>query len=125
MSFLKKTLASFGIGSAKVDTVLQQNVLFPGQPVELKIFVYGGGTEQDIDNIDVDLCCQYVAEEAVERGSHGGDSMRTRRVKRLMFLATGNYLMPLLFILVRLESLMSVSKCHGIRRSLLGNRKFG
>ncbi|MGR5542977.1 sporulation protein, partial [Vibrio campbellii] len=24
MSFLKKTLASFGIGSAKVDTVLQQ-----------------------------------------------------------------------------------------------------
>ncbi|QIA62101.1 sporulation protein [Vibrio astriarenae] len=95
MSFLKKTLASFGIGSAKVDTVLQQNVLFPGQPVELKIFVYGGGTEQDIDNIDVDLCCQYVAEEAVERGSHGGDSMRTRRVKRPYVL--GHWQLPYAF----------------------------
>ncbi len=34
MSFLKKTLASFGIGSAKVDLVLQQEVLYPWQKGE-------------------------------------------------------------------------------------------
>ncbi|MBO0180669.1 sporulation protein, partial [Vibrio parahaemolyticus] len=34
MSFLKKTLASFGIGSAKVDSILNQDVLYPGQSVD-------------------------------------------------------------------------------------------
>lgn len=44
MSFFKKTLASFGIGSAKVDSVLQQEVLYPGEKVNVTIHVYGGST---------------------------------------------------------------------------------
>lgn len=56
MSFLKKTLASFGIGSAKVDSILNQDVLYPGQSVDVSIHVYGGATEQAIDNIDLKLC---------------------------------------------------------------------
>lgn len=46
MSFIKKTLASFGIGSAKVDSVLQQEVLYPGQSVKVIIHVYGGASAQ-------------------------------------------------------------------------------
>ncbi|MBD1577296.1 MULTISPECIES: sporulation protein [Vibrio] len=59
MSFFKKTLATFGIGSAKVDTVLKQDAAFPGQKLMLDVYVYGGATEQAIDNIDLKLCCRY------------------------------------------------------------------
>jgi sporulation-control protein spo0M len=62
MSFFKKTLASFGIGSAKVDSILQQEVLIPGQNVSIKIHVYGGSSAQEVDNIDLKLCCRYVRE---------------------------------------------------------------
>ncbi len=69
MSFLKKTLASFGIGSAKVDSILNQDVLYPGQSVDVSIHVYGGATEQAIDNIDMKLCCRYIAEAPDDRGA--------------------------------------------------------
>jgi sporulation-control protein len=65
MSFIKKTLATFGIGSAKVDSVLQQDVLYPGDKVNIVVHVYGGSTSQDIDNIEMQLCCRYVDEEPV------------------------------------------------------------
>ncbi len=72
LSFNKKTLASFGIGSAKVDSVLQQEVLYPGQSVKVIIHVYGGETAQVIDNIELKLCCRYIAEVADERGQQQG-----------------------------------------------------
>lgn len=59
MSFFKKTLATFGIGSAKVDTVLKQDAAFPGRKLVMDVHVYGGATKQDIDNIDLKLCCHY------------------------------------------------------------------
>ena len=68
MSFLKKTLASFGIGSAKVDAILNQEVLYPGETLEASIHVYGGATEQEIDNIFLKLCCRYRAEDLNDRG---------------------------------------------------------
>lgn len=86
MSFLKKTLASFGIGSAKVDSVLQQEVLFPGQKVNVVIHVYGGATPQEIDNIDLKLCCQYIDE--VEVGGGDNREQRTKRVKLSYALAS-------------------------------------
>lgn len=76
MSFIKKTLASFGIGSAKVDSVLQQEVLYPGQSVKVTIHVYGGATEQAIDNIELKLCCRYIAEVASDRGQQQGQQIR-------------------------------------------------
>ncbi|MBW3698411.1 sporulation control protein Spo0M [Vibrio sp. T187] len=85
MSFLKKTLASFGIGSARVDSVLQQEVLYPGQPVNITIHVYGGSQAQEIDNIDLNLCCRYVKEVPVNRDNH--NSTHTRRVHQNYSLA--------------------------------------
>ncbi|MCG3737433.1 sporulation control protein Spo0M [Vibrio cincinnatiensis] len=76
MSLLKKTLASFGIGSAKVDSVLHQEVLFPGQSVKVTIHVYGGSSEQWVDNIELKLCCRYIAEAPQERGQSSGHSLR-------------------------------------------------
>ena len=78
MSLFKKTLASFGIGSAKVDSVLKQEVLYPGQKVNITIHVYGGATAQEIDNIDLKLYCRYIKEVPAnnERSHHDGGSMR-------------------------------------------------
>ncbi|WP_038180377.1 sporulation protein [Vibrio rhizosphaerae] len=80
MSFLKKTLASFGIGSAKVDAVLQQEVLQPGQQANVTIHVYGGATAQEIDNIEAQLCCRYIDEEPIGEDRRG--ESRTHRVHR-------------------------------------------
>ncbi|WP_047049392.1 sporulation protein [Vibrio mexicanus] len=81
MSFFKKTLASFGIGSASVDTVLKQEVVYPGQKVSVTIHVYGGSTAQEVDNINLELCCQYV-KEVPASGKENDHSGRTRRVKK-------------------------------------------
>ncbi|MGF1722793.1 sporulation protein [Vibrio kyushuensis] len=94
MSFFKKTLASFGIGSAKVDSVLQQEVLLPGQGVNVTIHVYGGSSEQDIDNIELKLCCRYVEEVPVDQGEKGKGE-RTRRVNQTYTLA--NWSLPYAF----------------------------
>ncbi len=85
MSFLKKTLASFGIGSAKVDSVLQQEVLYPGQPVKFTIHVYGGSSAQNIDNIELKLCCRYIEEVPEDRDKP--NSHRKRREHRTYVLA--------------------------------------
>lgn len=62
MSFIKKTLASFGIGAARVDTILKHDALVPGQSLHVDVHVYGGASAQQIDNIEMKLCCQYLAE---------------------------------------------------------------
>ncbi len=85
MSFLKKTLASFGIGSAKVDSVLQQEVLYPGQPVKFTIHVYGGSSAQDIDNIELKLCCRYI--EEVPENRNNELSQRKHRIHQTYVLA--------------------------------------
>ncbi|MEZ8826212.1 sporulation protein [Vibrio amylolyticus] len=94
MSFFKKTLASFGIGSAKVDSVLQQEVLYPGKGVNVTIHVYGGSSEQEIDNIELKLCCRYVDEVPVDKGDNS-DAHRTRRVNQTYTLA--NWSLPYAF----------------------------
>ncbi|AUI84956.1 sporulation control protein Spo0M [Vibrio azureus] len=85
MSFLKKTLASFGIGSAKVDSILHQDVLYPGQTIDVSIHVYGGATQQPIDNIELKLCCRYIAEAPDDRGAR--HTQRSRRIAQTHVLA--------------------------------------
>ncbi len=80
MSFFKKTLASFGIGSATVDSVLHQEFLYPGQKATITIHVYGGKTSQTVDNIDLKLCCRYIDEEP--RNNHDRKDGPKRRVAK-------------------------------------------
>jgi len=89
MSFLKKTLASFGIGSARVDSILQQEYLIPGKKANVSVEVYGGATAQEIDNIDMKIYCRYIDEVPVDNDkSKGEDSGRTRRVPCSYVLAS-------------------------------------
>jgi len=62
MSFMKRTLASFGIGSAKVDSVLHQDVVYPGDKIKATIHVFGGSSAQEVDQIEMKLFCRYIKE---------------------------------------------------------------
>ena len=95
MSFLKKTLASFGIGSAKVDSVLQQEVLYPGKKASIIVHVYGGAQPQEIDNIDLNLCCRYVKE--VTMNSQRQEGGQTRRMHQTYSLA--KWSLPYAFVI--------------------------
>ncbi|MBU2897624.1 sporulation protein [Vibrio hepatarius] len=87
MSLFKKTLASFGIGSAKVDSILQQEVLYPGQAVNVTVHVYGGSTVQEIDNIEMKLYCRYIKEIPANQGRDDRNSNHMRRIPTSYTLA--------------------------------------
>lgn len=58
----KKILASVGIGSAKVDTQLENDHLLPGEPVRGKVVVEGGSTEQQVDRIQLFVMTKALRE---------------------------------------------------------------
>ncbi|OLQ81282.1 sporulation control protein Spo0M [Photobacterium proteolyticum] len=85
MSLFRKSLASLGIGAAKVDTVLQRDVLIPGEALPVSIHVHGGETAQAVSNIHLFLCCRYEEEVASSRGD---SQHRTEKVSQTCTLAT-------------------------------------
>ncbi|WP_422449323.1 MULTISPECIES: sporulation protein [unclassified Endozoicomonas] len=85
MSLLKKAMASLSIGAAKVDAVLEQPELIPGKRVDFTIRVNGGVAEQQIDNIYLNICCQYFAE--LEKRKGGDEGTVTEKVKQTCSLS--------------------------------------
>ena len=63
MSFFKKALSSIGIGSAKVDTVLLQDQVQPGGVLRGRVEVNGGGIEQQIETIYLQVKTKYEIEK--------------------------------------------------------------
>lgn len=59
----KKVLASVGIGSAKVDTQLDNNALVPGELVRGKSVIIGGNAEQTIDRINLFVMTEVIREK--------------------------------------------------------------
>jgi sporulation-control protein len=62
MSFFNRMLASLGIGSAKVDTVLEKARFLPGEEVKGIVKIQGGSVDQDVDSIYIHLMTQYIKE---------------------------------------------------------------
>lgn len=60
------SLASFGIGSAKVDTRLLQNKIRAGEFLKGTILVYGGNSQQTIDSISLYILTQYSKGDKIE-----------------------------------------------------------
>ena len=58
----KKILASIGIGGAKVDTILNTEMLCPGDLFTATILVKGGETEQEISGLDLALVTRVKVE---------------------------------------------------------------
>jgi sporulation-control protein len=59
VSFFGKTLASFGVGNAKVDTRLEKATYRQGEMIRGEVFIQGGQAEQFIDDIYLFLVMQY------------------------------------------------------------------
>lgn len=78
MSFFNKVLSKVGIGAAKIDAVLDSSQLAPGQQVCGMIHISGGNVEQPINKIDLELYCNYFAEEEYQQD----DETHTRHVER-------------------------------------------
>ncbi|WDE06769.1 sporulation protein [Thalassomonas viridans] len=72
MSFFNKVLGAVGIGAAKVDTILTNTEVEPGEEVCGTVKITGGKTEQNINKIDLDLICNYTVE--VEREDSEGET---------------------------------------------------
>lgn len=66
MSFLSKALSKVGIGAAKVDAVLDNSSLCPGEMMTGVINIEGGKVEQQINKLDLDVYCNYFVEEEIE-----------------------------------------------------------
>ena len=66
MSLFKKVLASIGIGSAKLETVVQNAELYPGQELRGFVVMQGGEVEQTINAVHLELRTHYL----VESGEH-------------------------------------------------------
>ncbi|QHZ45967.1 sporulation protein [Bacillus sp. NSP9.1] len=67
MSFLKKLAASAGIGSAKVNTILDKSAYRPGERVSGTVHVKGGNVEQHIRYIDLLLETEYLVVKKDEK----------------------------------------------------------
>lgn len=62
MSFFNKVFASVGIGSAKVDTKLENDTLTAGEQVRGVVEIQGGNVEQKVDEIYLTLNTTYIKE---------------------------------------------------------------
>jgi len=64
MSFFKNMMASIGIGSAKVDTVLEVSYsgIRPGDEINGRVIVTGGAVPQQINGIELLLMTSFIKE---------------------------------------------------------------
>ncbi|MCL1123501.1 sporulation protein [Shewanella surugensis] len=68
MSFFSKALARLGIGAARVEAILENGTLQPGQDVSGIIKVTGGQFSQKVNKIELLIWSNYIAEEEYDCG---------------------------------------------------------
>jgi len=85
MSFFKKVLSSVGIGSAKVDTIIHNPEVAPTQVLTGTVQVDGGSTQQHINHIKINVCCNYFSEETY---TDDDDNEHERLVEHTAVLAS-------------------------------------
>ncbi|MCX7920613.1 MAG: sporulation protein [Clostridia bacterium] len=78
MSFFDKAFASIGIGSAKVNTVVNNKTVRVGDEVQGYVTIIGGKIEQQIDKIYIDLETYYIREN--DDGQRVRYNVRIQRV---------------------------------------------
>lgn len=62
MSFFQRMMASIGIGSAQVDTLLENQRVEPGETVRGVVRVKGGSVDQQVGAIYIKVMTQYLRE---------------------------------------------------------------
>ncbi|MGM9988500.1 MAG: sporulation protein [Bacillaceae bacterium] len=62
MSLFKKMLASIGIGSTKVNTILNTDQVVVGESISGTLYIDGGEVKQDIDSIYLSIYTEVIRE---------------------------------------------------------------
>lgn len=77
----KKLSASLGIGSAKVDTILNDSSIFQGETLSGFINIVGGQVEQKIDSVILKLCtdCKIDTDSGTDYQNHILNSFEINR----------------------------------------------
>lgn len=89
MSLFKKVLSSVGIGSAKVDAIVDNERTTPGELIQGHVEVQGGKVAQAINHIKLEVRCYYYSEETYyETDEDGEESEHTRRIRNEAILAS-------------------------------------
>ncbi|MDN5849811.1 MAG: sporulation protein [Nitrococcus sp.] len=82
MSFLKRTLASVGIGAARVDTILDSERTHPGSELSGTIHIQGGDLAQEIEHIELSLVTRYLQEIGADEAHVNHPLSQTRLRER-------------------------------------------
>lgn len=72
-----KLLSTFGIGSAKVDTQLQNSAYMPGDEIHGEAYVVGGELTQKIDDIYMSVTTRYLKKNTYNHHRHYHPKYRT------------------------------------------------
>ena len=67
MSFIKRMLASIGIGNATIETTLEKSAYYPGEIVNGTIYINGGKVEQEVEQIYMHLMTEYVRRRGYDK----------------------------------------------------------
>ncbi|MDH3347219.1 MAG: sporulation protein [Desulfobulbaceae bacterium] len=73
MSFFKRMLSSIGIGSAKVNTMLEGELFHPGETINGVVEIKGGNTPQQIDGLYFSILTSYTTTVQVEKTTEPED----------------------------------------------------
>lgn len=80
MGWLKKTLAKVGFGSAEVSVELDATTLMQGEQTKVLVTVTGGDVAQQVDAVELSVCCDYMGwEELRTQGEQGRKKQRRRK----------------------------------------------
>ncbi len=84
-----KILASIGIGSASVDTVLTTERIMPGHPLKGEIRALGGSVEQEINRIELTLMTRIKYETEEEAIAHQNIRLQSFHIEDAFTLQPG------------------------------------
>ncbi|MBP2241224.1 sporulation-control protein [Cytobacillus eiseniae] len=99
MSLFNKMLASVGIGSAKVDTKLESEIVSPGGELRGIVEIQGGNVEQRIEDIYLSLHTTYVKETDDKKYTVNGLIDRFQLAESLILKANEKKVIPFSFLL--------------------------
>ncbi len=94
MSFLRRALASIGVGAAQVDTVLDADRTRPGDTLTGTVYVRGGSQPQQIEHLYLSLMTRYLKKSGDDEHAHDHALSETRVQEGFEISAGGTRELP-------------------------------
>lgn len=99
VSLFNRMMACIGIGSAKVDTLLERTSYCPGEEIRGVVRIQGGQIDQQIDGIDLSVMTRYMREMNDNKVQQNAELYRVRVAPPITVRANETLEMPFAFAL--------------------------